>query len=722
MDRRLDGDHKGNMGKFALATIVLVVLAACSADSGYRGTYPSDDVSSPLDTTPSCPVSQVLCGAMCVSTATDSANCGTCGNACTAGQTCTGGACMCSAGLSGCGGRCVDTQSDNANCAACGRGCQPGQSCVAGACVSGCPAPNRMCGDVCTSVATDAANCGGCGRVCPTSQACVSGACVCPGGRAACGDSCVDTQTNAMNCGGCGNRCSSGACVGGTCVTAMMCPSSCRANGDCAPCLSSGDPGAFCCVSGLCAYTSGVCGGADAGIPDVPTDSVVPPTGSLTATWTLPALVQDRTSSTLYLPSYISHLFGHPVTHPAVNSLSCATIRNTTSITQIVSLTVSLAVYAPTPATLADISVAPGATVQRCLTPTFDTSALRRITSAAAARVEARATASSGALIGSVMQPIVVLPLTSLLLSYPGTTFQTMGRLAAVAVTPADPDVQGYLRTAASYSAFGTFGDSPTYRPVYSRTTPSIPVGSYVSDAIFLEAGEAFAASLSSVVGGTDANINVRLFTPAQFSTWRMATPTTATREWLSQRTGATISYASATAGWYVLVFDNDRSNFVSRTVTWSRSNTREDIVEDALRSIYNALRARGVVYTDITAGFDVSLSGQNYRLPSQTLATRSANCIDGSLLFASLIELLRLQPQLVLVQRRTGGHAYVGARMPGSSFVWPIETTMLGTDDFDAAFNAALAEYADDLSSSTTSGVIVDVTAERTAGILPIP
>lgn len=42
------------------------------------------------------------------------------------------------------------------------------------------------------------------------------------------------------------------------------CPSSCGANVDCAPCATPGDPGNYCCVSGLCLYMTGACA-SDAG-------------------------------------------------------------------------------------------------------------------------------------------------------------------------------------------------------------------------------------------------------------------------------------------------------------------------------------------------------------------------------------------------------------------------------------------------------------------------
>lgn len=63
--------------------------------------------------------------------------------------------------------------------------------------------------------------------------------------------------------------------------TPGMCPASCRADGDCNPCATPGDPGNYCCISGLCLYMTGACmapapdggsssgdGGGDGGDPD----------------------------------------------------------------------------------------------------------------------------------------------------------------------------------------------------------------------------------------------------------------------------------------------------------------------------------------------------------------------------------------------------------------------------------------------------------------------
>jgi hypothetical protein len=60
-----------------------------------------------------------------------------------------------------------------------------------------------------------------------------------------------------------------------------------------------------------------------------------------------------------------------------------------------------------------------------------------------------------------------------------------------------------------------------------------------------------------------------------------------------------------------------------------------------------------------------------------------SANCIDGAVLFASLLESASLHAGIVLVP----GHAFVAWEKWRRSDEWDyLETTMIGTHDFAAA------------------------------------
>ncbi len=152
----------------------------------------------------------------------------------------------CAAGQTRCGGACVSTRSDPTNCGACGRACMaPGASsvCVDGACqmttcVTGLGDCDRDAANGCeTNLGASASHCGRCGNACTFAHArsaCAGGTCAidaCDMGWGNCDgdavDGCeTDTQRSAAHCGRCGSACAAGqVCVGGACVaTQRSCP------------------------------------------------------------------------------------------------------------------------------------------------------------------------------------------------------------------------------------------------------------------------------------------------------------------------------------------------------------------------------------------------------------------------------------------------------------------------------------------------------------------
>ena len=228
-------------------------------------------------------------GIICTDLQTDSANCKTCGTACTAPESCSGGTCTCapSAFIANCpGGECADLRSDPNHCGGC-KGptvvCGAGQVCAAGdagglgSCE--CPDPSLTgCPNGCFDLTSDPNNCGCCGTACLPGEGagtltCTAGACGCPGTTIQCPTAtdacglCVDTQWDPNNCNGCGNvcfangtsvTCDAGNCFCGDTGNGIICPDfSCPdVNTDVNNCGGCGNacvlPTPF-CVNGQCA-------------------------------------------------------------------------------------------------------------------------------------------------------------------------------------------------------------------------------------------------------------------------------------------------------------------------------------------------------------------------------------------------------------------------------------------------------------------------------------
>jgi hypothetical protein len=138
-----------------------------------------------------CPSGQTVCGTSCADTATDLANCGQCGTACTSSGAnqhgvCSSGTCStaCNSGYHACGGTCAsDTSLDS-----CGAACSP------------CPAPPASAVESCAD--------SGQGLACQWA---------CAGATIDCGGVCVNPKLDSGNCGACGRVCAPGACSGGAC-------------------------------------------------------------------------------------------------------------------------------------------------------------------------------------------------------------------------------------------------------------------------------------------------------------------------------------------------------------------------------------------------------------------------------------------------------------------------------------------------------------------------
>jgi hypothetical protein len=112
--------------------------------------------------------------------------------------------------------------------------------------------------------------------------------------------------------------------------------------------------------------------------------------------------------------------------------------------------------------------------------------------------------------------------------------------------------------------------------------------------------------------------------------------------------------------------------------------------------AIWRVLQERGFKYTNITGSgeSDDGIFSQPVRLFSDAIKTSQANCIDGTIVLASILKKIGIDPIIYLVP----GHAFLGYYInKDRNKVTYLETTLLGSDQFlrgvDRNDNEALNE-----------------------------
>jgi hypothetical protein len=122
----------------------------------------------------------------------------------------------------------------------------------------------------------------------------------------------------------------------------------------------------------------------------------------------------------------------------------------------------------------------------------------------------------------------------------------------------------------------------------------------------------------------------------------------------------------------------------------------KSDIVADQAKALFDTLKSEhNITYINsvIDFGAGASYFSQRARLPRESIKQKSANCLDGTLLFASLLEAATLKPAIVLFP----GHALVAWQNKDRDIEnateeeilknWTfLETTWIGSRNFDEA------------------------------------
>lgn len=147
----------------------------------------------------------------------------------------------------------------------------------------------------------------------------------------------------------------------------------------------------------------------------------------------------------------------------------------------------------------------------------------------------------------------------------------------------------------------------------------------------------------------------------------------------------------NAALGWMFAAYVNENHPMLdkilqealeTKIVSAFRVTTHEhDETLKQVFALWSALQKRGLQYssTTTTPGGSETVQSQFVRFVDQTLTNTQANCVDGSVLFASLLRKISIEPFLVTIP----GHMYVGFYLgAGKSQFVGLETTVLGLPD----------------------------------------
>jgi len=147
------------------------------------------------------------------------------------------------------------------------------------------------------------------------------------------------------------------------------------------------------------------------------------------------------------------------------------------------------------------------------------------------------------------------------------------------------------------------------------------------------------------------------------------------------------------------------------------------------VNAIWVALQRRGITYSSITNTTPVKgVYTQHVRFLDESLNMTQANCVDGSVLMASILKKIEIKPSLVVVP----GHCYLAfySNYPEKGGkLYGIETTMMGSGaTLEQAMNSAtiasplsLQKNAARFNQENSQYMLVDLEAARNMGIMPI-
>lgn len=153
----------------------------------------------------------------------------------------------------------------------------------------------------------------------------------------------------------------------------------------------------------------------------------------------------------------------------------------------------------------------------------------------------------------------------------------------------------------------------------------------------------------------------------------------------------------------------------LAKKLTGGIFTATDDGAWEAAESIYDGLRYSSMRYVTEPSSFWTQ-DAQHVQFPAETIANESGNCVDLSVLFASLLEAVGVKTALCL----SSGHCQVGITLPESGDFYVIEATAVDDPsiDLNQSVNIGYDKYNEQTGQNTW--VQIGVEDEWANGMVP--
>jgi len=145
------------------------------------------------------------------------------------------------------------------------------------------------------------------------------------------------------------------------------------------------------------------------------------------------------------------------------------------------------------------------------------------------------------------------------------------------------------------------------------------------------------------------------------------------------------------------------------------------EAVDAQVQAVYEVLSEKGILYVNNS---NAGSPGQKIKYPIEVLRSKNANCIEGTQLFATILESMSLQPAIVEIP----GHAFLAWRTSEDGSVYDFLETTFAWDENPATYSDAKTEgaeefdeyFEEDYTPKDDDSIIMDIDDARKLGIRP--